>query len=175
MKKRLLACVLAAVSAAGLCACSSGAPTISEGTVVITVYAAGYGTDWLDEAIKEYQKTDPDVKFYPSGDPLAFETVKTKLENGTCTDDIILVSSSYYNQFVSSGYLEDLSDVYSSTIPGTDKTVASVIPEQIKNIRTKDGKIYGIPWQQNNGSGLVYNVEMFNKYGWKLPETMDEF
>lgn len=175
MKKRLLACVLAAVSAAGLCACSSGAPTISEGTVVITVYAAGYGTDWLDEAIKEYQKTDPDVKFYPSGDPLAFETVKTKLENGTCTDDIILVSSSYYNQFVSSGYLEDLSDVYSSTIPGTDKTVASVIPEQIKNIRTKDGKIYGIPWQQNNGSGLVYNVEMFERYGWKLPETMDEF
>ena len=78
MKKRLLACVLAAVSAAGLCACSSGAPTISERTVVITVYAAGYGTDWLDEAIKEYQKTDPDVKFYPSGDPLAFETVKNK-------------------------------------------------------------------------------------------------
>ncbi|MDE5896760.1 MAG: extracellular solute-binding protein, partial [Clostridia bacterium] len=41
--------------------------------------------------------------------------------------------------------------------------------------RLRDGKPYGVPWQDAYAPGFIYNKKMFRDNGWELPETMDEF
>ena len=149
----------------------------TEGKISVNIYAGGNGTTWIEEAISIYKKSNPEVEFDLEASPLAFQSVKTMLENGNCFDDIILVQAADYESFVAKGYLEDLSGLLDEEIPGTEKKAKSTILPQVLEARTIDGKVYGIPWQANNPSGLVYNKKMFEKYGWdsKLPETMDEF
>ncbi len=180
MKKQfagMLACALSGAMLLSCAACNlTGGGGKDKGDLSVMVYSAGYGMGWVDEAIRVYNEDHPEVKVVPEGDALAFDSIKTKLEIGTCDYDVILISTSNYESFVANGYLEPLTDVYDSAIPDSDKTVRSVVSHQITDVRTIDGNIYGIPWQQNNPSGLIYNVEMFRQYGWDadLPETMEE-
>ena len=175
--KKQLACIISGLLLIAGTGCGGGGfGGTEEGDLSVMVYAAGYGMDWVEEAIRVYNEDHPEVKVVSDGDPLAFETIKTQLENGTCSYDVVLVSTSDYNSFVAGGYLEPLDDLYDSLIPGEEKTVRDVVAPQITELRTINGSIYGVPWQQNNPSGLIYNVEMFRRYGWDqdLPETMDE-
>lgn len=149
-----------------------------EGTLYINVYSAGYGTAWIDEAVRFFKEDNPGVEVEIEASPLAFSAIQTMLDNGNCTDDVILVGANNYRQFVSKGYLEDLSDMYESVIPDSEKKVKEVVAAgAYEKYTTADGKIYGIPWQENYSAGLVYNKKMFEQYGWDedLPETMDEF
>ncbi len=180
MRKKLagiFSCILSGALLFPFAACNGMGGGGEKGDLSVMVYAAGYGMGWVDEAIRVYNEDHPEVKVVPEGDPLAFDSIKTKLENGNCEYDVILISSSDYRSFVANGFLEPLTDVYDSLIPDSeDKTVRDVVSRQITDVRTINGEIYGIPWQQNNPSGLIYNVEMFRQYGWDedLPETMDE-
>lgn len=177
--KKQLACLMTAVLSLSMFAGCGGGNNGggASGDLSIMVYAAGYGMEWVDEAIRVYKEDHPDIEISAEGDPLAFESIKTQLENGNCSYDIILVDTGYYDQFVANDLLLCLDDVYASTIPGTEKTVSDVVNPQVQQHRAINGKMYGIPWQQNNASGLIYNVEMFREYGWDqdMPETMDEF
>lgn len=175
--KKFITALLACTMLLSASACGNGTNSDDSGktTVSVMVYSAGYGMKWLEETKRIYEESHDGVSVKISGDPLAFETVKTKLENGNCKDDIILIGSEYYRTFVAKGYIEDLTDVYESDVEGRDKKVKDMVSAQIINTKTVNDKLYGIPWQQNNGSGLIYNVKMFNQYGWKKPETMKEF
>lgn len=174
--KKQMACALSALMLLSGAACGGNGPGGGGGDLSVMVYAAGYGMDWVEEAIRVYNEDHPEVTVTADGDPLAFDSIKTKLEIGTCPYDVIVVSTSNYESFVASGYLEPLDDVYDTTIVGRELTVRDVVSSQIAEWRTINGSIYGIPWQQNNPSGLIYNVEMFKQYGWDqdMPETMDE-
>lgn len=174
MKKTILAILMAATVLFAV-GCNNNAGKGDGESVSIMVYAAGYGMGWLEEAVRLYQEDHPDVKFEIEGDPLAFETIKTKLENGNCKNDIILIGSEFYRTFVANGYLEELTDVYESQVPGRDRAVKDMVSSQIMQTKTVDEKLYAIPWQQNNGSGLIYNVKMFEQYEWKIPQTMTGF
>lgn len=144
------------------------------GKLSVMVYSAGYGMGWMDNAIKSFNQAYPGIKVTADGDPLAFDSIKQKLEAGNCPYDVVLVASTYFSSLAAKGYLECLDDMYATTIPGTEKTVKDVIPAQIYNAKKINGKAYSVPWQENVASGLIYNVSMFEKYNWKLPKTMDE-
>lgn len=146
-----------------------------EGTLSLNVYAAGYGTDWITSAVTLFIEDNPNVKYYLEASPLALSAVKTQLENGNCKDDVILVNAADYESYVAKGYIEDLSDVYETVIPDGEKKVKDVVDENFMANKTLNDKIYGIPWQDNPPSGLIYNKKMFERYGWTIPETMDEF
>ena len=143
----------------------------------ICVYAAGYGRGWIDDAVSIYQK-DHNIEVEVEASSLALNDCKTMLENNNCPYDVVLVDAGNYQSFVANGYLEDLSDMYEMTIPDSGKKVKEVVaPDVVKKYTTDEGKIYGITWQENYPSGLIYNKKMFERYGWDedLPETMDEF
>lgn len=149
-----------------------------EGTLSLNVYSAGYGTAWIDEAVRLFKEDNPDIEVEVESGPLAFDAVQTMLENNNCFYDVVLVGAHKYRQFVSKGYLTDMSDMYEGIIPGTDKKVKDVVAVgAYEKYSYDDGKIYGIPWQENYPAGLVYNKKMFERYGWDkdLPETVDEF
>lgn len=146
-----------------------------KGTLSLNVYAAGYGTDWITSAVSLFLQDNAGVKYYLEASPLALSAVKTQLENGNCKDDVILVSAADYESYVAKGYIEDLTDVYQSVIPDSGKKVEEVIDANVMADKVINGKKYGIPWQDNPPSGLIYNKKMFERYGWAIPETMDEF
>ena len=146
-----------------------------EGTLSLNVYAAGYGTEWITSAVTLFIGDNPNVKYYLEASPLAISAVKTQLENGNCKDDVILVNAADYESYVAKGYIEDLSDVYESVVPDSGKKVKDVVDGSFTANKTFDGKIYGIPWQDNPPSGIIYNKKMFERYGWTIPQTMDEF
>ena len=178
MRKKIGFLFLAVIMLLSFAGCGGTTKKGVEGTLAITVYSAGYGTEWIDEAVRLFKEDNPGVEVDLETSPLAFSSVQTMLENGNCTDDIILVGAANYRSFISRGYLEDLSGMYETVIPGTEKKVKDVVAKDaIDKYTTEDGKIYGIPWQENFASGLVYNKSMFERYGWDedLPETMDEF
>ncbi len=177
--KKVRTCILTAalaVSTAATAACGNLTTSggVENADLSIMVYAAGYGMKWVDESIRIFNENHEGVTVGADGDALAFDTIKTKLENGTCEYDIVLVSSAYYDQFVAGGYLEPLDDMYEMTIPGSEKKVKDVVASQMQDVYNIGGSVYGVPWQCNSPSGLIYNVEMFEKYKWELPETMDE-
>ncbi len=181
MKKlnKLLVLGLAGMMALPAVACGGGGLGESkEGTLNICVYAAGYGREWIDDAVRIYQQANPGIEVEVEASPLALSDTKTLLENNNCPYDVVLVGADQYPTFVANGYLEDLSDMYEMTIPDSGKKVSEVVaPGLIDKYSTAEGKIYGITWQENYASGLVYNKKMFERYGWDqdLPETMDEF
>ncbi|MCL5074609.1 MAG: sugar ABC transporter substrate-binding protein [Chloroflexi bacterium] len=48
------------------------------------------------------------------------------------------------------------------------------IPEHLLSLMTVGDRIYGLP-SENNLCGLFYRKDIFDKYGFKAPETWDEF
>lgn len=152
--------------------------TGNETEILVSVYAAGYGQGWIDEACRIYEEKHPEYRFKIRANSRMFDTVKTELTSGTCTSDIVLVAGYDYLNLATTGKLAELSSVYDSKIPDSKKTVREVVADEQYAYRllgeNKD-KIYGIPWQDSGANGFVYNKKMFDQNGWTIPSTMDEF
>lgn len=185
--KKLACTALCALMAIPFAACGGGdnGGTIIGGgdnpgggdktTIRIAVYAAGYGTGWIEEACRLYAEDHPELKFSIEATPQMFDTNKTRLETNTCKSDVVLIANANYASLVARGVLEELSDVYDAVIPGTEVTVKSTIPAIQYDYRVRDGKVYGMPWQDAYSSGFIYNKKMFREHGWEVPTTMKEF
>ena len=59
-----------------------------------------------------------------------FDTVKTELTSDTCTSDIVLVAGYDYLNLATTGKLAELSSVYDSKIPDSEKTVREVVASE---------------------------------------------
>lgn len=176
--KTVLCAVLCAVMALPSVACQAD-DVINPGaeyTLKVSVYAAGYGTVWIEEACRIYSEQHSEVAFKIEANNRMFDTIKTRLETDTCDSDVVLIANANYASLVALDKLEDLSDLYEMIIPDTENTaVKDVIPEIQYQYRVRNGKIYGVPWQDAYAPGFIYNKKMFEENGWKLPTTMDEF
>lgn len=152
--------------------------TGDETEILVSVYAAGYGQGWIDEACRIYEAKNPGYRFKIRANSRMFDTVKTELTSDTCASDIVLVAGYDYLNLATTGKLTEISSVYDEKISGSEKTVREVVAEEQYTYRlvgeNKD-KIYGIPWQDSGANGFVYNKKMFEQNGWTVPETMDEF
>ena len=184
MKKILSAVLCVAMGAMlslGVAGCSgSGGNDINpdaDTTLKVSVYAAGYGTGWIEEACRIYSEDHPEVGFTIEANNRMFDTIKTRLETGTCDSDIVLIANANYSSLVALGVLEELSGVYNAVIPGTEgTTVRSVIPDIQYNYRVRNGGVYGVPWQDATPPGFIYNKTLFKEHGWnESPDTMTEF
>lgn len=180
MRKYLLKMVCIALCAfmlLPLYACgNNGGEAGGKTKIKISVYAAGYGTGWIEEACRLYTEDHPEIIFKIEANNRMFDTIKTRLETNTCDSDVVLIANANYSSLVARGVLEDLSDVYASVIPDTeDTTVKDVVPKIQYEYRLRNGKIYGVPWQDAYASGFIYNKKMFRENGWEIPDTMDEF
>ena len=152
--------------------------TGDETEINVSVYAAGYGKGWIDEACRLYEQDHPEYRFKIRANSRMFDTVKTELNTDVCQSDIVLVANYDYLNLATNGKLEEISSVYDSVIPGSNKKVIDVTSsEQYQIIRVGENKdrVYGIPWQDSYCSGFIYNKKMFTENNWDIPQTMDEF
>ena len=104
--------------------------TGNETEIKVSVYAAGFGDGWIDQACKLYEEQHPEYRFKIRANSSMFDTVKTELTSGTCTSDVVLVAGYDYLNLATTGKLAELSSVYNSVIPDSDKTVREVVSEE---------------------------------------------
>ena len=176
--KKMICAALCAAMILPLAACKPE-DTINPGaehTLKVSVYAAGYGTGWIEEACRIYSEDHPDVAFKIEANNRMFDTIKTRLETDTCDSDIVLIANANYVPLVALNKLEDLTDLYDMVIPDTeDTTLKDVIPEIQYNYRLRNGKIYGVPWQDATASGFIYNKKMFAETAGRSPPRWMNF
>ena len=119
--KKMICAALCAAMILPLAACKPEG-TINPGaehTLKVSVYAAGYGTGWIEEACRIYSEDHPDVAFKIEANNRMFDTIKTRLETDTCDSDIVLIANANYVPLVALNKLEDLTDLYDMVIPDT--------------------------------------------------------
>ncbi len=91
--------------------------------------------------------------------------VKTRLGSGTMADILAYNSGSLLNALNPAQYLAPLND--QPFAERLDDTYASSV--------TVDGKLYGVPITSTQAGAVVYNREVYEKYGLEVPKTWDEF
>lgn len=143
----------------------------------ISYTLSGYGDEWLQVIAANFAKDHPEYWIYLDGDPGLTTSMATKMEAGVNLSDIYMPLNSPWATYASYGWLEELSDVYAAKADGDDKTVYEKTDPLWQEYCTADymgeeGK-YSFPWTQSV-SGIAYNKSMFDRYGWEIPETMDE-
>lgn len=116
------------------------------------------------KALDLYTKNNPGITFEPEFQ--AFDGYQDKLSTqsaGKNTPDIFQMDAAWFNDWASSGRLEDL-----SSIPVTN------IDKPLLETGSYENKLFAMPLG-NNAWGMVYNKTIMDSLGVKPPETWDEF
>lgn len=90
--------------------------------------------------------------------------------------DIAMVQPNFFNYFaaIEAGAYTPLGSYLGTTVEGTDQSVYEVANSDVIEATKVDGEAY-VLMSNMNVRGLYYNQTLFDKYGWKVPTTWDEF
>lgn len=191
--KKLLACLMAGTLAVGGAVGMSGCynSVDLEGKLAIWVLDAGYGTAWVDEMIKAYNKIYPDVEVVPVKDNSIASKFDAKIRNPKTNDyDLIFSNALTFNNYVNiqlktGGVLyedllvnlsEELWDKKPIKADGSEEnaTVVGKIRDEFLNVVThENGSAYAYPYA-GGSSGIIYNETLFEEKGWEIPKTSSE-
>lgn len=165
-----------AVGAIALSACSAGSLGTSSnsasagGNVTITLLA-----DNSDSTVKPAQAVIDAFNATNSGVTVKLDTraqgtdgdniVKTKLATGDMADVF------QYN----TGSLMAALDPAKNMVPLTNEAYMGSIEPSFKTSVTSGTDVYGVPFGQATGGGILYNKTVFAKLGLQVPKTWDEF
>lgn len=118
----------------------------------------------LKEMTQVFSKSHPDISIDLEIVPNDSMTVlKTRMASGQAPDIIQLQSYANVFEFANAGWLLDL----------TKEPVMSKIVPSTKTSVTYKGKIYALPMDVA-GIGIIYNKDIFKKYGLKPPTTFNQ-
>lgn len=157
----------------------SGLATAGGGDVfVIGVQEAGYGIEWIYTLAEKYTE-ETGVKVEILHDP----TFNTKAETWLATDsseaDLIFTYDFVWQEYAMQGKIADLNDVYSYTYETDEESIT--FEEKLKDGIRAYGSLeyngsknyYTVAWN-DGASGIFYNYNLFEEYGWEIPETLDD-
>ncbi|MFF3445731.1 extracellular solute-binding protein [Streptomyces sp. NPDC002667] len=175
--RRSLVMLMASSVALSAAACgSSGGDDAAGGKTRITVNceppkSAKVDRSFFDADTKAFEKANPAVDVvmhdaFPCQDPKTFDA---KLAGGQMEDV-------FYTYFTDVKHVVDVNQAADITSYVKDLKSYSTIQQQLRDIYTVDGKIYGIP-RTGYSMGLIYNKALFKKAGLdpdKPPATWEE-
>lgn len=193
MKKKFLACMLATLMATGTIVGMSGCSNEEDlsGKLAIWALDAGYGTAWIDEMVRAYNKIYPDVEVAVVKDNTIASKFDTTLRNPSSNEyDLIFSNTLNVNQYAGINLKEggktyedlvlNLSDsLYGKKAINAEgaeetKTVGDKIRDEFLEVVThENGNMYAYPYA-GGASGIIYNETLFEEKGWKVPETTSE-
>lgn len=141
--------------------------TENEEEVTLTV---GYPTSFVPDAfevVAEMAKEQMGITIVAQPYSDADETtLRSLLASGEAPDLIFYNSGSLMKRLNPSEYFVDIS---------TYENLMNRMEDTFKSSVTVDKAVYGIPQSASMGGGVLYNKEMYKKYGLKVPKTWDEF
>ncbi|MFH8766460.1 ABC transporter substrate-binding protein [Streptomyces althioticus] len=164
------------VGALALTACGSDGDDAADGTTRITVNcmppkSAKVDRQFFEDEIAAFEKKNPDIDVvphdaFPCQDPKTFDA---KLAGGQMEDV-------FYTYFTDARHVVDINQAADLTPYVKELKSYDTIQQQLRDIYTVDGKIYGIP-RTGYSMGLIYNRDLFEKAGLDPdtpPATWDE-
>lgn len=138
-------------------------------------YDGGVGSEWIKEAAKRFEEKYADVSFEEGKTGVVIDITNDKLDgrNGVSSTNYAVWFSegNNFNSFIASGQVVDISDIVTgdlSEISGGKEqgTIEDKLTDEQKSALTAiDGKYYVIPHYEIY-TGLVYNVDLFDEYGY---------
>lgn len=150
------------VGALALTACGSDGDDAADGTTRITVNcmppkSAKVDRQFFEDEIAAFEKKNPDIDVvphdaFPCQDPKTFDA---KLAGGQMEDV-------FYTYFTDARHVVDINQAADLTPYVKELKSYDTIQQQLRDIYTVDGKIYGIP-RTGYSMGLIYNRDLFEK------------
>ena len=119
MRKKLsilLATVMTAGCAFGMTACGSKNTGAKEGVLQIRYFKGGYGDEWLEYALENYAEEHEDFDYDLVDDANVTSQINTYLQSGKNLSDIYIIQTGNWSEWVSQGYLANLTDVYEAEV-----------------------------------------------------------
>ncbi|BFO17329.1 hypothetical protein SHKM778_37170 [Streptomyces sp. KM77-8] len=164
------------VGALALTACGSDDDEAAGGKTRVTVNcmppkSAKVDRRFFEEDIAAFEKKNPDIDVvphdaFPCQDPKTFDA---KLAGGQMEDV-------FYTYFTDARHVVDIKQAADLTPYVKELKSYATLQQQLRDIYTVDGKIYGIP-RTGYSMGLIYNRALFEKAGLdpdRPPATWDE-
>ncbi|MBT2414771.1 sugar ABC transporter substrate-binding protein [Streptomyces sp. ISL-12] len=157
-------------------ACGSGDDESASGKTRITVNcmppkSAKVDRAFFEEDVAAFEKANPDIDVvphdaFPCQDPKTFDA---KLAGGQMEDV-------FYTYFTDARHVVDIGQAADLTPYVKELKSYDTLQQQLRDIYTVDGKVYGIP-RTGYSMGLIYNKALFEKAGLdpdRPPATWDE-
>ncbi|MEY9484896.1 multiple sugar transport system substrate-binding protein [Streptomyces calvus] len=152
------------VGALALTACGSDGDDTADGKTRITVNcmppkSAKVDRQFFEEDVAAFEKKNPDIDVvphdaFPCQDPKTFDA---KLAGGQMEDV-------FYTYFTDARHVVDINQAADLTPYVKELKSYATIQQQLRDIYTVDGKVYGIP-RTGYSMGLIYNKALFEKAG----------
>lgn len=125
--------------------------------------------DIFEEFEKKFNETHNDIELSIESPNDAITILKTRFIREDYPDIIGIGGDISYSNFLDSDLLMDISD-YDGI---ADINQAYLDIDKNLEFVPMDG-VYAVPYVAN-ASGVLYNKDIFEKYGWEIPTTWDEF
>lgn len=164
--RRGISLVLAAGLLAGLAGCAGQ----DEGKTTIELLSYKMeAVDLFNDLAAQFNAENPDLNLVISSPNEAMTILKTRLVRNDPPDMVGLGGDVDFSNLVDADMLMDISDY-----PGLAQVKESYleIDKQLELVPT-DG-VFAVPYMAN-AAGVLYNGELFDRYGWQVPETWSDF
>jgi glucose/mannose transport system substrate-binding protein len=169
---RTAAAVTAGCLSLVLAACGGGAPPAggSGDVEVFSWWTSGSESAALNTLFDAYTKANRGATIVNGavaggGGGNAQAVLQTRLQGGNPPDIWQTHPGAAINEYIGSSLVADVSSVY------TDGKLADVIPREMIDAVSKDGKQYGVSTGAHRGNVLWYSTKALAKAGVTVPET----
>ncbi|MFI6097907.1 ABC transporter substrate-binding protein [Lentzea sp. NPDC051213] len=172
--KKSAAVLLGGVLTISAVGCGSGTPSETGGKVVINIngqppQTQAFDRKVFDEDVAEFEKANADIDLVPHEGFMDPKTFSAKLAGGQL-EDVFYVYFTDPAALIARKQAADLTD-YVKDVPHYGD-----LKQELKDVFTVDGKVYGLP-TANYTMGLLYSRANFTKAGLNPdspPKTWDE-
>ncbi len=144
-----------------------------KGDLEVVAFKGGYGIDFYQQAAKEFEAKNPDLKIKVTGDPKVWEQLRPRFIGGTPPDLTYPGWGMDHWSLAEEGELMDLDKALDSPAEDGKGTWRDTFEPSILALGKLEGKQYVLPYFFNI-NGWWYDPVVFAKNGWTAPKTYDE-
>ena len=182
-RKSIIALVMAVVTMLTLLAgCGSEESAVDSTKTHLSVlcYDGGIGPDWAKNAAKRFEEKYANVSFEEGKTGVVVDITSDKLDgkNGVTTTPyaIWFTESVNFNELIATNQIVDISDIVTGSLSDASNGAESgsiedkLAPEYKSSLTAVNGNYYCLPHYEVY-TGLVYNVDLFDEYGYYFSQS----
>ncbi|WP_177975324.1 ABC transporter substrate-binding protein [uncultured Eubacterium sp.] len=173
MAKKKLICGLTALLLAGcgltdLMGCGKQETAAGKTEIEIVSYKKE-AVDTFNEIAEKFNETHDDIHLTIDSPNEAMTILKTRFIREDYPDIVVIGGDMDYSNFLDSDLFYDISDL---DVLSETKSSYLDMDKQLEFI-PQEGT-YALPYVAN-AAGILYNKDLFEEHGWKVPQTWSEF
>ena len=171
-------CFLTSVAAVMAALCISGCRSNKNSATTLNVVCLnlGYGSEWIEDAVKFWEEENPGYKVNLNASADARSIVTSDMAKSRNIDDLYICNGTDWRRYAAQNKLLAIDDLLQEEVDGM-KVLDKINDEYHESIYFKgqngETHTYRLPWMSDVG-GIFYNAKMFRDNGWSIPTTADE-